>query len=198
MERRLNFGQYRAMDLTIFAVLLIVFESLASKAAFHFSSQPYFISIVPAIACIVFMRWGMFGCIHAALGGLVYCISTGGSAVHFLIYIVGNLFSVLGVLYLKRIGPAKVKGSVALSLLMAVLVSFLMQIGRGIVAIIVGYIEPRMVFSFVLTDVISGLFAVIIVFIVRRLDGVFEDQRSYLKRINEDEMKDKEEGFDEG
>ncbi|MBR2281814.1 MAG: hypothetical protein IJ863_04235 [Spirochaetales bacterium] len=198
MERRLNFGQYRAMDLTIFAVLLIVFESLASRAAIHFSSQPYFISVVPAIVCIVFMRWGMFGCIHAALGGLVYCISTRGGAVHFLIYMVGNLLSAMAVPYLRRIGPAKVRGSVALSLVMAVLVSFLMQIGRGIVAAIVGHIQPRMVFSFVLTDVISGLFAVVIVLIVRRLDGVFEDQRSYLRRINEEEAKDKEEGFDEG
>ncbi len=197
MERRLNFGQYRTIDLLIFAVLLVVFESIASKAAFHFSSQPYFISIVPAVVCIVFMRWGVFGCIHAALGGLVYCISTRGSAVYYLVYMVGNLLSLVAVLYLKRIGPAKVKGSLALSLLMAVLVSFLMQIGRGAMAVILGLTEPRLIFGFVLTDVLSGLFAVVIMFIVRRLDGVFEDQRSYLLRLQK-EMKDKEEGVDEG
>ncbi len=198
MERRLNFGQYRAIDLTIFAVLLVVFESLASKAAFHFSSQPYFLSIVPAVACIVYMRWGMFGCIHAALGGLVYCISTGGTAVYYLIYVAGNLLSVVVVLYLRKIGPAKVKESMALSLLMAVLVAFFMQIGRGIMAVITGVISLSMIFSFVLTDVISGLFAVVIVFIVRRLDGVFEEQRSYLRRLHEEETNDKEEGVDEG
>ena len=198
MGSRLNYSQYRAIDLTIFGVLLIVFESIATKAAIHFSSQPYFISIVPAITCIVYMRWGAFGCIHAAMGGLVYCIATGGSAVHYLIYMVGNLFSAVVLLLLKRIGPAKVRDKVVLSFGMAVLVSFLMQIGRGIVAVIVGAVEISMIFGFVLTDVLSGFFAVVIVLIVRRLDGVFENQRSYLLRVQREEMKDKEEGFDEG
>ncbi len=198
MERRISYSQYKAIDLSIFAVLLIVFESLASKAALFFSSQPYFISIVPAVVCIVFMRWGVIGCVHAALGGLVYCIATGGGVVYYPIYIVGNLLAGFAVLYLKRIGSARVKGKVALSLLMAVLVSLLMQVGRGIIAIVLGVIAPRAILSFVLADVLSGVFAMVIVVIVRRLDGVFEDQRSYLKRMREEEMKDKEEGVDEG
>ncbi len=197
MERRLNFNQYRAIDLAIFAVILVVFESIASKAALNFSSQPYFISVVPAVTCIVYMRWGAFGCIHAALGGLVYCFATGGTAVQYLIYMVGNLLSAIVLLLLRKIGPAKVKGSLLLSLAMAVLVSLLMQIGRGLVMAVLGG-ELSLIFGFVLTDVLSGVFAAVIVFIVRRLDGVFENQRSYLLRMQEEERKDKEEGVDEG
>ena len=47
-----------------------------------------------------------------------------------------------------------------------------------------------MIVSFIATDIISTLFAVIIVWIARKLDGVFEDQMSYLVRVNNEE-KDK-------
>ena len=47
------------------------------------------------------------------------------------------------------------------------------------------------------TDVLSWVFALVIIWIVRRLDGVFEDQISYLVRLKSDEEKEKG-GKDEG
>ncbi len=192
----MSFNQYRLIDLGIFAVILIIFESIASKAALSFTSQPYSISIVSAITCIIFMRWGIWGCFHAALGGFVYCFVTGGAADQYIIYMVGNLFSVAALLLLKRIGPDRVREKVFLSLLLSVLVSLLMQLGRGIVAVVFGA-SPNMIAGFVFTDSVSTLFAMVITGIVRKLDGVFEDQKSYLIRLNREE-ENIEEGVDEG
>ena len=192
----MSFNQYRLIDLGIFAVILIIFESIASKAALSFTSQPYSISIVSAITCIIFMRWGIWGCFHAALGGFVYCFVTGGAADQYIIYMIGNLFSVAALLLLKRIGPDRVREKVFLSLLLSVLVSLLMQLGRGIVAVVFGA-SPNMIAGFVFTDSVSTLFAMVITGIVRKLDGVFEDQKSYLIRLNREE-ENIEEGVDEG
>lgn len=192
----MSFNQYRLIDLGIFAVILIIFESIASKAALSFTSQPYSISIVSAITCIIFMRWGIWGCFHAVLGGFVYCFVTGGAADQYIIYMVGNLFSLAALLLLKRIGPDRVREKVFLSLLLSVLVSLLMQLGRGIVAVVFGA-SPNMIAGFVFTDSVSTLFAMVITGIVRKLDGVFEDQKSYLIRLNREE-ENIEEGVDEG
>lgn len=192
----MSFNQYRLIDLGIFAVILIIFESIASKAALSFTSQPYSISIVSAITCIIFMRWGIWGCFHAVLGGFVYCFVTGGAADQYIIYMIGNLFSVAALLLLKRIGPDRVREKVFLSLLLSVLVSLLMQLGRGIVAVVFGA-SPNMIAGFVFTDSVSTLFAMVITGIVRKLDGVFEDQKSYLIRLNREE-ENIEEGVDEG
>lgn len=192
----MSFNQYRLIDLGIFAVILIIFESIASKAALSFTSQPYSISIVSAITCIIFMRWGIWGCFHAALGGFVYCFVTGGAADQYIIYMIGNLFSLAALLLLKRIGPDRVREKVFLSLLLSVLVSLLMQLGRGIVAVVFGA-SPNMIAGFVFTDSVSTLFAMVITGIVRKLDGVFEDQKSYLIRLNREE-ENIEEGVDEG
>lgn len=192
----MSFNQYRLIDLGIFAVILIIFESIASKAALSFTSQPYSISIVSAITCIIFMRWGIWGCFHAVLGGFVYCFVTGGAADQYIIYMVGNLFSLAALLLLKRIGPDRIREKVFLSLLLSVLVSLLMQLGRGIVAVVFGA-SPNMIAGFVFTDSVSTLFAMVITGIVRKLDGVFEDQKSYLIRLNREE-ENIEEGVDEG
>jgi len=194
--KRRTFSQYRLIDLVIFAVITVVFEVIVSKAARIFPSQPYSISIVSAVTCIVFMRWGLYGCFHAVLGGFVTCYATGGSLDQYVIYVLGNTFSVLAVLYLNKIGSDRVRNSAWLSVFMAGLVALLMQMGRMIVAVIMGN-SLDIAVGFILGDALSGVFAMVIVGIARKLDGVFEDQKHYLLRINREE-KELEEGFDEG
>jgi len=194
--KRRTFSQYRLIDLLLFGVMTVVFEMIVSKASRVFASQPYSISIVSAVTCIVFMRWGLYGCFHAVLGGFVTCYATGGTFDQYIIYILGNTFSVLTVLYLNKIGSDRVRNSLWLSVFTAGLVALLMQTGRGIVAVIMGN-SLDIAVGFILGDALSGVFAMVIVGIARKLDGVFEDQKHYLLRINKEE-KEIEEGFDEG
>ena len=196
MGKRRTFSQYRLIDLLLFAVITVIFEVIVSQAARVFASQPYSLSIVSAVTCIVFMRWGLYGCFHAVLGGFLACYATGGTFDQYIIYMLGNTFSVLSILYLNKIGSDRVRNSAWLSVIMAGLVALLMQTGRAVVAVIMGN-SLDIAVGFILGDVLSGVFAMVIVGIARKLDGVFEDQKHYLIRINKEE-KELEEGFDEG
>ena len=70
MKKQRTWKQYRAIDLTMFGVILVICEFIIVMAArFWFPGQPYTVSLAGAIASIMYMRWGYWGGIHAALAG---------------------------------------------------------------------------------------------------------------------------------
>ena len=64
--------------------------------------------------------------------------------------------------------------------------TLLMQAGRFLMALALGN-PPAICAGFLTTDVLSVLFAVLLCWISRRLDGILEDQKDYLKRIQEED-----------
>ena len=184
MNRQYSAGAYRAIDLTLFAVLLCVFETVIIRASrsLLFRDQAFTVSLAAAIVSIVFMRWGVWGGIHAALAGAVYCIAGGGTPTQFAVYIIGNLFSLLAIPFLRRVGSEKIRTSVWFSFAFGLLVLLLMQLGRFSVSLILGSPVAE-AFRFFTTDSLSAVFTLVIIWVVRRLDGVWEDQFHYLKRF---------------
>ena len=70
VKKQRTWKQYRAIDLTMFGVILVICEFIIVMAArFWFPGQPYTVSLAGAIASIMYMRWGYWGGIHAALAG---------------------------------------------------------------------------------------------------------------------------------
>ena len=59
-----------------------------------------------------------------------------------------------------------------------------MQAGRGGVAFVFGA-GVGAIPKFITMDILSELFTVLIVFIASRLDGIFEDQKTYLLRMQQ-------------
>ena len=191
MNKQRTWKQYRAIDLTMFAVMLVIFEFIIIMAArFWFPGQPFTVSLAAAIVTIVYMRWGWWGGIHAVLAGIVFCFFQGASPSQYLIYMAGNLFSLLSVFVLKKVGKEKVRTE-TLGMLYPILVLLLMQTGRAVVALLLGA-EPANIVGFYTTDSLSMLFTFVIIWIARRLDGVYEDQIHYLLRINAKEGTEKE------
>lgn len=192
MEQRRTVGQYRMIDLSLFLVMLAVAETVIVKAATAwFPGQPYTLSVVGAITAIVMMRWGIYGGIHAAAGGAVFCLASGATPEQFLIYCGGNLLG-LGVLVMRKVlGPERIREDTLRSMLFGLLTILLMQLGRGLVALITGA-SLQGALAFITTDVLSILFTVLIVWITRRLDGVFEDQINYLLRLAREREREKE------
>ena len=195
-RKKLSFEQYRRLDLIIFAVLIIVFETIVYKAATKwFPGELYTISLGPAIVALVIMRWDFFALLHALLSGLVYCILAEGTVLQFMCYIGGNLFCVFSVLMLKFAGKEKIRSNKALSALYAALTALFMQCGRAVVSFVMGFgLETGI--NFITTDVLSGVFAILIVIITGNLDGIFEDQKEYLLRVQQ-ELLNNEGGTDE-
>lgn len=186
MKQQLTWKQYRSIDLTLLGLTLVIFEFIIIRAAsWWFPSQPYTVSLAAAITSIVYMRWGWWGGIHAALAGGVFCFFYDGRPDQYMIYIVGNLFSLAAVPVLKKLGPERVRTGQSSSLLFPLAVILLMQGGRTAVATVLGtpFLEAL---GFFTTDALSILFTLVIIWIARRLDGIYEDQKHYLIRIHEE------------
>ena len=183
MNRQRTWKEYRAIDLAMLAGALAIFEFIIVRAAiWWFPGQPFTVSLAAAMTSIVYMRWGAWGAIHAVEAGFVFCFFSGASGEQFFIYCIGNLFSVLAVLLLKAWGKERVRTG-HLSLIFPLLVQVLMQAGRAAVALLLGA-EPANTVGFFTTDSLSLLFTFVIVWIARKLDGVYEDQKHYLLRIH--------------
>lgn len=186
MKRQLSFQEYRRIDLILFAIMTVVFEYIIITASTRwFPDQLYTVSLAAAITSIVYMRWGAWGGIHAALVGFVFCHFSGGVVNQYITYIAGNLFSLLAVLMLKKLGYERVRQGQFLSLIFPTLVWLLMQCGRAAVSLILGARLADTV-GFFATDALSLLFTLVIIWIVRKLDGVYENQKHYLLRIHEE------------
>ena len=65
-------------------------------------------------------------------------------------------------------------------------VTLLMQGGRALVSLVLGG-PAAGVLGFFTTDALSVLFTLVIIWIARRLDGVYEDQKHYLLRIQKED-----------
>lgn len=186
MKRQLSWKEYRGIDLALWGAALAIFESIIVRAAnWWFPGQPFTVSLAAAVTSIVYMRWGLWGVLHAVEAGLVFCWFSGGTGEQFLIYCAGNAFSALAALLLGAVGRERVRTG-QLALVFPLLVQLLMQAGRALTALLLGA-EPGNLVGFFTTDSLSLLFTFVIIWIARRLDGIYEDQKHYLLRVHTEE-----------
>ena len=187
MRRQFSFQQYRAIDLFLFAVILCFSECLIVNAAtFWFPDQLYTVSAVGAVTAIVLMRWGPWAAIHAVLGGAVFCLASRGSGKQYVIYCVGNLFALLSLIPLRLLGSERIRLDGFLSVTFGLVTLLFMQMGRALTALLLGT-DFQTCLGFFTTDALSLLFTGLILWIARRLDGIFENQKHYLLRIHKTE-----------
>lgn len=192
MKRQITFRQYRAMDLFIFTALLCIGETLIALGATRwFPKELWTLSLAPAVTAIVMVRWGGFAAIPAVLGAVAFCAASGASIAQYAIYMVGNLLSMALLPLVKKQGWKRLKDQVLLALLYGALSALAMQLGRALTALALGN-GLAMMLPFFTTDVLSTLFAALIVWIARRLDGILEEQKHYLRRIAEEQEKERE------
>ena len=182
MQRQRSWKEYRLIDLALFAVLTAVFEFIiVSAAKWWFPDQLFVVSPAAALVAIVYMRWGAWGAIHAVESGFIFSLFSGGTRAQIIIYCIGNLLSLAAVLLFRAVGKEKVRQG-GLSLVFPILVLALMQAGRALMSVLLGA-APAAAVDFFTTDSLSYIFTFVIVWIAKRLDGIYEDQKHYLLRI---------------
>jgi len=187
MDRKISFGQYRAIDLSILTALMVFSELLIFVAVKKwFGSQLYSVSPQGGLIALVMMRWGAWAAVPAFIGGALYSVLYGSGLNHFLIYAIGNLLSLGMLLMLSKCGKEKVRENVTLSVVFGLGVQVLMELGRGLVSLLLGYTISQ-AFGFIASDALSIIFTLVIIWIVRQIDGLFEDQKHYLLRLQEQE-----------
>lgn len=190
-QKALTFKQYRAADLTIFAVILCALEGVIGVAANSWFPEQFFtVTLVYALVCLVFMRWGAFGVIHAVLGGITYAIANGGDVNQYLIYGVGNAFAAITILYVHFVGKERIRKNIWLTIVHVLLTYLSIVVGRTLVALIFNQDVVGLFLAFAGTDVLSAVIALVIVLICRKQNGLYEDQKVYLTRTQEQRMKE--------
>ena len=179
----ITFKQYRNIDLFIFGALLAVSEAVTTIATNKwFYAQPIAISTTIAFLCIVMMRWDKWAIAHAILGGLVFCIASGAQPHQYAIYLIGNCFAMGAMLWFIPFGKEGIRKSPFKLLLFTLSAYLLTQVGRWVVSLIFdGRLDAIVVY--LTTDVISLLFAVVVIMLMRGVDGMIEDQKTYLFRL---------------
>ena len=186
-SRLISFGQYRTTDLFLFAVIFVAFELLIRYAVSAFSSIS-FSSLVPVVV-LVLIRWGWPAAFYAAGGGLLYCLLNLGSEgflpSHYAVYIIGNLFICLLLLVNRYVGKKRIISKWYFSALYVLAAWLLAAFGRTIVAACFGFDFAATLVG-QLSDLVTLGVAVVIILVMRRLDGMFEDQKAYLLRLDEE------------
>lgn len=188
----MSYKQYRTLDLFIFCLMYVVFEFITTKAATVWFDEPYSISIMLPILLIVMMRWGEFVIFEAVIAAVSFVIMHGGSFPQLVIYTIGNLGFMLTLVYLLKIGKERVRESFVLSEVFAIVGFLTTQIFRGLVAMLILKAPAVIISEFILTDMLSLVFTLVVIFVVRRVEDLFVDQKEYLLRIHNEEKAKKE------
>lgn len=187
----ITFKQYRNIDICLFSFLLIISETITTIATNNwFAAQPVAISTTLLFICMVMMRWSFLAIIPAVVGGAVFCIASEASAEQFLVYIVGNCLALIAMLWFKAFGKDKLRKSAFKTLLFVVTAYLSMQIGRWLISLFFGA-DLKTLLVYLGTDVISLLFAVVLTMLMRNTDGMFEDQKAYLFRLQREREEQK-------
>ena len=121
-------------------------------------------------------------------GGVLVCLLSKAWGDQYLVYGLGNLLSLAALLLLNAWGKEETRKDALRSIAFALVTALLMQLGRAIVALALGN-GLLLSLGFFTTGVITDLFTVVVVWISRRLDGIFEDQIHYLLRIQKESQK---------
>ena len=195
--KQITFKQYKAIDISILSVLLLVFEALAVYASGKWFSHSGIalvplISLTPLVVMVMMMRWSEFAFIPALVGGLSYCFACGGKPEQYLIYCVGNLFALLALPIIKKVGKEKVRQRTLYLVLITISTYLFITIGRWLVSLI---FEPtfKTLMAFITTDIISLVVLIVGVISLRKSDGILEDQKSYLLRLDRERREHEEE-----
>ncbi|MBR5207543.1 MAG: hypothetical protein IKV65_03475 [Erysipelotrichaceae bacterium] len=181
--RQITFKEYRNIDLAILAAITFVFEVIATLAAAKwFPAQPIAFSITVAMICVVMMRWSGYAAIHAAVGGFAFCAASGATIEQVLVYCIGNVFALGALLLIRLWGKEELRKDPFKRSMFAVTAYMGAVLGRWLVSLLFGGDLTALV-VYATTDIISLLFALIVLNLLAKSDGMIEDQKTYLLRL---------------
>lgn len=193
MKRSITFRQYRNMDVGMFTVLICLSEVLITLGATRwFPGEMYTLSLSCAVMAIVMVRWGAWAALPTAAAGAVFCLAHSltrqVAPADYLVYMVGSQAGLAMLLFLKKYDWQALKGNILLALMYGLLTALCMQVGRMAVALAFGRPFGACT-GYITTDVLSTFFSVLLAGITSRLDGMLEEQKHYLHRVQQ-EMKE--------
>ena len=186
--KQLTFKQYKQIDLTLICILTAVFEYITTVAtARWFNLQAMAVSITITMTCIAMFRWGAAAIFTSIIGSAAYCFALGAEAKYFVIYCGGSLMCLAALPILKALGKEKTRLSFLKRSVFAVAAYLSFIIGRWLFSLIFEFRFDSFI-RFISTDVLSLLFVIVVLALLKNVDGMIEDQKAYLFRLERERL----------
>lgn len=193
--KQITFKQYRSLDLTIFCVLTAVFETVASFATTQwFNLQAMAVSITLTMTCIVMVRWGAYAMLPSFIGAVAFCVVTNASAEQYVVYCLGSLFCMVALPLLKRLGKENTRNDFFKRTVFVIATYLSVVLGRWLCSLMFNFSFESLL-PFITTDILSLLFALIVFSLAKNADGLVEDQKHYLLRLDEERRNEQQDSF---
>lgn len=186
----ISIKQYRAGDLCIFTALAAITELVCYFSRFWFSSAAiYTLNLMLPLITLIIVRWGWWGVIVAVFEGVLYAAIRGGAWQTYIIMVVSNAAIAAELLFIKLIKNERLYKHWYWAFLLVltgwVAVNF---VRAGLSAIFYKDFVTQLATMFGFSD--GGLLALvmgeIIILVLRRLDGMVENQKGYLLRLKKE------------
>ena len=188
----ITFKQYRQIDLSILCLVTAIFESIACLASTRwFALQAMTVSITLALTCITMMRWGKFALLPSFVGSLMYCIFTGAKVEQYIIYCIGSLFCIAALPLLNVLKKENARKDFIIRTVFVIVTYVSIALGRWLCSLPFDF-SFNSLLAFIGTDILSLLFAIVVMSIAKNVDGLIEDQKSYLIRLEEERIREQE------
>ena len=186
--RFISFRQYKYTDLFFFALVLGLSELLVFCSYnywFKSTIDKFYVNFMLAIALTVIMRWGWIGGLYAVLDGIILSAVGGGGWQRYLSYIIGTACILVVLLMTKFVGKEKIRSKWYLSLAYVLVGWASVNVGISCMSMIFGEsISTALLVSFGygVYGALPLAASIVVVMLLRRLNGMFEDQKHYLLR----------------
>ena len=184
----ISYNQYKLVDIMLFMVIMAALEAVNVFAIKKwFPDMMFSVSLMFTVSLIVLVRWNWLAAIFPVLHGVLYCaflsvFQTVGYQ-EYIIYAVGNSFLLFSWFLFKLIPKQKLFSKWYLTLIYPVVAFALVLLGRTLTAMCFGTSFTDALGSHFFTESLNIVFAIIALLILRRLEGMLEDQKTYLKRV---------------
>ena len=190
--KQITFKQYRTIDLVFLSLIAAIFESVATLATnYWFVKQPMAVSITLTITCIAALRWSEYALIPSLIGSIMHCIISGATIEQFLYYCAGSLLFLISIPLLKKLGKEKVRNDFIIRSFFAIVTYISIALGRWLLSLLFEANIKSLVI-FLVTDILSLLFAIVVLTLAKGVDGLLEDQKSYLIRLDKERREEEE------
>ncbi len=183
-NNRISYGQYKAADILMFLLIMCVCEAINIFAVQQwFSGMLFSVSIMLLVSLVVIIRWGLIGVIFPVVDGLLYCALLGAEIETFVIYAVGNAFIIIIWFLFKVLPKEKIVSSWFLTIVYAAAGFVLLILGRSLVGLCFGENFLSTLLATAGGELLNFTFAVIGLLILRKIDSMLVDQKTYLERV---------------
>lgn len=180
----ITYKQYKFLDLFLFVVIMSVFEVINVFAIRKwFPDMLFSISLMFTVSLIVLVRWNLLASFFPVIHGILYSVLLGAGIETYVVYAVGNSFLIISWFLFKFLPKEKIFSKWYLTLIYPAAAFLLVLLGRAVVAVCFGNSFIDIIKAQVLSESINIVFAVIALLILRRVDGMIEDQKKYLFKV---------------